>query len=222
MAAASPGGRPATVSAPNRQEWTNAGNPPDFLPLGNDFAATATMSRYEPTSLYRAFERFNQDVLAWIAGSPEHFTEQSARLRLRRNSDETSHRHQRSPPHDRRHGRRPRPTWRPADRRVLVACSESRRASNSDLPFSFPVPSGELRPARSSWRSLSTTARGSPTAWPCGSIAIGGVAAAGRSARLGSQGPDGQGAGRLGVHPRPASGGDSRQRPRALSSAARP
>jgi hypothetical protein len=67
--------QPTPVHEPPEQGATR-GIHPDFLPAGGDYFTTGDADRFELTSLGRTFQRVNRDVLAWIAGSPQHFTEQ--------------------------------------------------------------------------------------------------------------------------------------------------
>lgn len=71
-----------TLTEPPEQ-WTTPGIHGDFdagFGYGNDqtyFNAAAPADTYKLTSLAEAYKAVNSDVLVWIAGSPDHFTERS-------------------------------------------------------------------------------------------------------------------------------------------------
>jgi hypothetical protein len=130
--------QPTPIHEPPEQ-WTARGVHPDFVPPGGDYFIAANAGDFELTSLGRTFQRVNRDVLAWIAGSPRHFTEQGHVFR----SGETVEK-QVIVVNDRRAG-----VQGECVVRVLVGCEEIRRLSfavrvgagdQQRLPIKFEVP----------------------------------------------------------------------------------
>jgi hypothetical protein len=57
-------------------QWAAPGIHPDLLAPNFDYFQSGGARTFQASSLGRTFQRVNQDVLAWLAGDPRHFTEQ--------------------------------------------------------------------------------------------------------------------------------------------------